>query len=51
MPGFSGYSRTSYAFSQKNASAVNTQNFEARYLYGCHRFIRQEEMADLGAGF
>ena len=51
MPGFSGYSRTAYAFSQRNASAVNTANFEARYLYGCHRFIRQEEMADLGAGY
>jgi len=51
MPGFSGYSRTAYAFSQLNASAVNTANFEARYLCGCHRLIRQEEMADLGAGY
>lgn len=50
MPGFSGYSRTSFAFSQR-PGAVLTQNFEARYLYGCQRMVAQHELADLGAGF
>lgn len=50
MPGFSGYSRTAFAYSQK-PGAVNVENFEAQYLYGCHRFIKQWEMAQLGAGY
>ena len=50
LPGFSGYSRTAFAYSQK-PGAVAIENFEAQYLYGCHRLIKQSEMANLGAGF
>lgn len=50
MPGFSGYSRTAFAFSQRRG-AVCIENFEGRGKFGCHGLQTQLDLEELGAGF
>ena len=50
MPGFSGYSRTSFAYSQR-PNAICVRNFEGKFKYGCKSYQTQNDLMELGAGF
>ena len=50
MPGFSGYSRTAFAYSQKPAGR-NVENYEGRGLCCCDNQLGQKDLAYLGGGY
>ena len=48
--GWSGYSRTAYAFSQRDHAMWVMDNYEGRGFQGCGAGLAQAQVAQLGGG-
>ena len=49
-PGWSGYSRTAFAFGQTGV-AINLENYEGVGAFGCEKPLGQKDLAFLGGGY